>query len=107
MHAYATARWTVPVGVAMIVAGALVIWAGIGAASTTVTAAAVLAGMGLSGLGVVAVLISTAAWAMRERDDRKMAKYGCSHCGYAPRTEDLEESPSVPCPACGEPLYPK
>ena len=62
--------------------------------------------------GIVAVVLSVAmsfisarARAAASEMNRKLAKYGCSKCGYQPRSEDLENGDSFPCPKCGTSIY--
>jgi rubrerythrin len=52
------------------------------------------------------MLVIATTRVFRETDQRKLAKYGCDRCGYAPRPQDLDENQSFPCPGCGRPLYP-
>lgn len=56
-------------------------------------------------LSVVISVISARARAAASEMNRKLAKYGCSKCGYQPRSEDLEGAESLPCPRCGTLIY--
>jgi len=107
MHAYATARWTLPAGIILLAGGAMLIWAGAVSQDVVFGPAGLVSGVLLGGLGLVAIVFNAAARTTREKDERKLAKYGCDRCGYVPKPKDLEEGGSFPCPSCGRPLYPK
>ena len=107
MQSNALSTWGIPATIALTAIGAALGWAGIATDNITVKSLVIVVGICICVIAIALLLLTAAARTTRTEVDRKLARYACQRCGYAPHPEDIDRGDSFPCPTCGEPLYPE
>jgi predicted RNA-binding Zn-ribbon protein involved in translation (DUF1610 family) len=105
MRIEARTTWGLPAAVTFAIGAAGLAWLGSTTEGSPLCLVAWSAGVVLAVLAIATVVWTAAAQSRREAERRKVARYACPRCGYAPDPADLEAGSSVPCPACGQPTY--
>jgi DNA-directed RNA polymerase subunit RPC12/RpoP len=99
------AKWALPAMIILALAGIGLVL--LGAASNREPGRFAFIALGALALALAGTLMVASAVARVRRDARKreLDKYACGSCGYAPAPEQIEDTPSLPCPRCGQSVY--
>ena len=107
MKAYTLTHWGIPITVGLTACAAAMAWLATTTQDADLQELAIIVGIALAVSAVAVVLLTAASKVKRDAADKKLSRYGCPRCGYAPHPDDVEGEKSFPCPTCGEPIYPE
>jgi len=106
MDARLTVGWGIFAAVVLGAAAACLLWLGLSNPGAAGGQVAFGGGVLLGALALGAMTGAAVARARRDSIKRKLDAYSCRRCGYRPDPEQVESGSSLPCPRCGQNIYP-